>query len=1240
MTRTNKIKKKTSITSINPKTQISIKPIHNSGITKKKNAKYYIQKNKLRNGKISSKLLEHIKTKKNKSLEKELNYELNQYGGFLGLDYIALRWKMSKFLNIVKKLNESDVKFQKDIESYKLQAKLFEERANSKAEYQTQFIDAFRQKQMYKFYEQDEQEAPKTKETKAIIIQDSFKILDNKMVDLSGRISQLDKEIGKDMKEYNKLMKEFKSKVDNFEKITNKYSKISNFQEEIATLKKDYDSAILLKQEGLIKADKNKIKKFEKHKEEYTKILSLTAQEIQNRIKIKQEIGDLQTTSEYYLDQFGTYEGKKKRTKGVLDIEFKNIKCEFGSGTELLCKWVKQYTEFSNNLFTIDKICWNIISNMKKIQKSAEICVKNLVTVFQKYDKDPQPQAMLRFEGDIIELIKLFTLASKAIGKLKAEFYKQTPASRINIDYNELTVEFNYLRAKLKVYVNMFNPDQTDPTKDIKKTGGYRMIGGSGGRGRGSPRQPVAQKNICGSPYYKDKLDNKSFLKIKIDYFINYKKLYDAIKDKTKIKDCFNNLDNFKIIFNNYYQVWLFWLNVNQNLNNVNTNDITADNKKSLEYFQIIKKVLEEAVKTKPTDNDKWFWDDNLKDSIRQIFAKITHFEIPNDFTIRNIKQLNLKEIFIDTTPHPTAQAEIDTIRAKNDYDATKHLVCKMNNDGSPSTHPKDFYGVEQWDKEVETIVTYCSQLNGSNNDVFNKYLNELIQNIQKSKYPDYFDPNTATAPPAPTQPAPTAQAQNDAKTRIQDLIKKAQKLKTDVDNNYLFYQGEYVDFLDSILRVLKKQEETVIIAANQTKLDAILTSLQTHIDTKTVLSPAEIANYKAEIAIYTGWYFQPILNAYEVVKARYYGNTQQEAKTTKAVDEVRKKIESGTPGDIALQEVINMDEFKDPKSNPLPVVPGATVVLPPTGTGTALDTTITSTPITNNQKEQNNQDKKERDKKEQDKKKIEATDANLIRDVRRRIFLFGDYDVQLKNISTEYENIFKTLGNLLEGSSSIKKMADTLQGLTQNLIELKYIEPKITGVSAWKDTSIRLPGADWIVPPAVKEFDKLQALSITKELQEARKKNRDMYKIYEETTSATSEELRKLFEQILINAGDKSKVSNFFRVATNLDYLNKMSNPANFNKIIEMLKATVKVDGSEDTKHKVCNILNGIRDNIGFADDKIRATMLETMNLYDPNAKDKNNPCYSEKKDKKPRDGSHSRPTKPNKPYKPYTPP
>lgn len=1238
MTRTNKIKKKSSV---NPKTHLSIKPRGISGITKKKLA------NKLMNGKISSKLLKHIKTKKHSSL--------GQDGGFLGLDYIALRWKMNKFLNIVKKLNESDVKFQKDIESYKLQAKLYEERANKKAEFQTNFIDAFRAKQMYIYYQADEKEAPKTKESKAIIIQDSLKILDNRMADLIGRINQLDKEIGKDMKEYNRLMKEFNAKTDNFEKITIKYSKISNFQQEIEELKRAYDSAVVMKQEGLSKADKNKVKKFEKHKEEYTKILSLTGQEIQNRIKIKQEIGDFQTTAEHYLDQFGAYEGKKKKAMGVLDLAFKKINCESGSG--LLCQWVKEYTAFSSKLIDIDTMCGKIIDNMKKIQKSAEICVKNLVTVFQKYDKDPQPQAMLRFERDIIDLIKLFEIAGKIIGKLKAEFYKQTPAARINLDYNALTVDFNYLRAKLKVYVKMFDPNETDPTKDRKKTGGYRMFGGgfhgidvnvqsggSQGRGRGGPHgsgahrgtgrgrgrggtgghgtaQPGKQNSQC---YYNNKaLTNEKFLEFKMKNFKKYKDLYDEIKDKTKNKDCFDDLDKFMIIFNNYYQVWLFWLNVAQNLNNINANPIADNIKDSLKYFEIIEKVLEEAEKTQPNTNDKWFWNDELKESLRKIFANIKHFNIPTDFNA-SLDDKNLNEIFIDTTNQPLSQ-EITMIR--NKYNAAKDLVCKMNNGGNPST--TDFYGVEEWDEEIGTQNANCTpQLFPGTKDDFNNYLdNTIMQLIQPTDYPPKFDPAAAAAAqptPAAPQVQAHAQAQAQAVATIQSAITTVQDLKNTIDNNnYLLYQSEYFDFLDSIQRGLKKQEETGITAANQSKLSDLLTRLKAHIDARTTLSPSEITNYKAEIALYNGWYLQPLLNAYEIVKARYFGDAQQEAKAKKAAEEVRKRIESGKPGDLAVQEVINMDEFKDPKSKAIAIVPGAAVVPPAAGTvaqplgtaaaaaagaaGAAAAPVVAPVPVAAPVAALTD--------KAAIKIELDATDANLIKDVRRRIYLFGDYDVQLKNITVEYEKIFKTFGDLLEGSSSIKKMSDTLQDLTQNLLELKYIEPKITSVTAKKDTSIRLPGADWLVPPAVKEFDKLQALTLSKELREAIKQNPTMHKIYEETTSASSEELRKLFEQILINAGDKNKVSNFFRVATNLDYLTKISDPANFNKIIEMLKATVKADGGDDTKNKVCNILNGIRENIGFADESIRKTMLETMNLYDPNAKDKNNPCFSEKK-------------------------
>ena len=68
---------------------------------------------------------------------------------------------MYKFNNIISKLNNYDSKMQKDIESYKIQAKTFEMRAQDKAAINTEIINNLRNKIMIDLYQRDEQEMPR-----------------------------------------------------------------------------------------------------------------------------------------------------------------------------------------------------------------------------------------------------------------------------------------------------------------------------------------------------------------------------------------------------------------------------------------------------------------------------------------------------------------------------------------------------------------------------------------------------------------------------------------------------------------------------------------------------------------------------------------------------------------------------------------------------------------------------------------------------------------------------------------------------------------------------------------------------------------------------------------------------------------------------------------------------------------------------------------------------------------------
>ena len=401
MARTIKIKNKTNK---NKRTHISniagnkhlLKSYTGSRISKK--YKSLINKNK------SNRLIKNIKTKRQYNINGD--YTTYQQGGFFGTDYLILKWKLHKFNNIISKLNAFDKMIQKDIESYKIQAKDFEARAKEKADLQTEFIDNYRQKIMFEIYKNDPKEAPQGKESIRITIDNSIITLNDNITGISKRIGQLDKGIGRDIPEFNRLTKSFELKVKKFNDISSKYSNLSDFHQELKNLKSKYDEVIGKDKKTVSKAHRKEAKKFEKYKDEYNKILNLTNAELQNRVNIKKEIADLLITAEYFTEQFGQYKGKEKKAPGKLDIAFKGIECSGGSGS--LCAWVEKYKLFAKDLLLIDTMCDLIIKKMEEIKKSAEICVKNLNTVFESYKKDAHPEAMLNFEKDILDMISLF----------------------------------------------------------------------------------------------------------------------------------------------------------------------------------------------------------------------------------------------------------------------------------------------------------------------------------------------------------------------------------------------------------------------------------------------------------------------------------------------------------------------------------------------------------------------------------------------------------------------------------------------------------------------------------------------------------------------------------------------------------------------------------------------------------------------------------------------------------------
>ena len=1187
MARTIKIKKKT----------LRNKKTHTSNISGKHLSKSYedsrISKKykSLINNRKTNRAIRNIRTKKENDI---------LHGGFLGLDYLKLKWKLMKFNNIISKLNSFDKSIQKDIDTYKIQAKEFEERAKEKAELQTQFIDSYREKVMFEIYREDPKEAPKTNESKSLVITNSIKTLDNRMISVGKRISELDKQIGNYMPEYNRLMKIFKIKESKFNQITNKFANISDFYQQIKDLKRVYDDVAGKNKNTVSKAYRKKAKQYEKHKADYDRVLNLTDMEIQNRTKIKQELSDLLISSEYYRDQFGTYKGKSKKSQGALDIALKEINCSGGSG--LLCKWTEEYKKFAKELLLVDTMADNILKKILDLKKSAEICVKNLSTVFESYKKDPQPQAMLRFETDVIDFIEIIKLAQTSISKLKAEFYRQTPASRIMIDYNELTVEFNYARIKFKVYIEQFNPDITMPQE--LKGGSYNYIisGGAGHTGRvpggRTARSPRQQPNNCSNILQRDNpLTNDKFYKKEMRHFRTYTEVYNDFKKHNL--DCFKDLDNFKIIFNNYYSTWLFFTNTTTNLNTTTLTNPTHDTIiQSLKYFIVINNILDNTIKINdPADSTKWVWKIDLMKFIVDIFKnKITNFTIPPELSIATFQDKTLVQIFVENPPTDT---NMTTIRGNPSYTHVMDMVEKVHNHTLPNTGGNNFFGVKEWDAIAGTP------------NVFNDYLTSLAGSVS-----DFNDKNVYPDKTAPQTQAQGAQLQltQPSLQNIDEQMKTIKTLKSNIDSVSFPFQNEYYDFLKQLNDGFQKQKEKGIIAANQSEINNIISDLEKDINGFVTLDPQDIDKYKRDISLYTGWYLQPLLNIFDIVKTRGHG----EDVSRKAAEEVRKLIEKGERGDIAVDAVLKLDEFKAKTVSPIVAVPGAAVTPPPNvnpgaavGAPAATTTTLGAATIITPGADTNSADKKVADAQKNLEEQLKKN-VNLIAGVVKRVHAMGNFPLQSENIAAEYKKIYKTLN---DASSLIKELSNKLQGITRILLELKYIEPRIVGVSVKDDKSIRLTEADWIVKGADKNFQNLQKLSITNELQERRKKNRDIYTIHMAETYADDSDINDLYNHIAPFAGDKNEIRK--RIATNPDYITKLSNPNNLQRIISIIITNLK-PADPESKKKGCNMLTELSTVVGVLDETRRKVMNDAMISYDPNAAlESRAPCYFKEKDR-----------------------
>jgi hypothetical protein len=1082
-----------------------------------------------------------------------------QKGGIFGLNYIKLKIHISKYKNLIVRLNKFDAKVNKEIASSEQRVKLYENNANKKAKLQTEFINNYRAKIILQIYQQDKTEAPESDIVITKSNQDTLANINNNLVGIDKRISQIDKDIREDMPEFNRLYKLFSKNLDTFTKINEDYGKFGTFQQEIENLREKYD-LFLPNKKTLSSKDKQIITKYEKNKVDYDYILTLTKSDMEKRRKVEQKINDFFQKAQYFADQFGQFSGKRKIGLGILDKDSNKIRCEGNQG--LLCEWGKKYEEFSTYLISIDAACKYIKECLEKIQVEAQSCVNNLSTVYKDYKTDSDPQAVTRFENDITHLITAhLTVCVDYIRDLKIAFYNQMPASRTMIDYNSLTAEFNHIGKRLDVYAKIFDKKQTIPTeKDIiKKTkkGGYIMIGGAQPppqrRKTQAPRTPTCEESIIIEP-----LTNAKFYKENISNLKNYEFLKKSIKDNTNNSSCFKDLNTIKIICENYFKVWLFFLNAVKNLNLQPTiTNLSQPEIATIKYLIAINKLLTNT--NILTDEIKAFIISSFADN-----NKITDIKIPDYFKDPpqnpppnppqqpRLLRKSLIELYNQATiAQPDANPITNTWVNDMIYKVLTPQQIPISNIGD-----NDFFGVLEWDS---TIIINPSinppppnlQYIPTETNVFNKFYdtckNEVDANTNNLYTPQPLAPGAPAAPgvAAPAQVAAPVVAPVYTTTikTIDEALKTVVDIKDEISGNPILYENDYSDLVNDINKGLMKQKELKIDnIANQDKLYILLNNIHTSMISSSDLTDAQKNNYKIGVLNYNN-------NLYYAVETynKVISNLCTVEQAIKAVGEVNKLIENNTAPSYAYNEVIKKPEYI---CNSVDINKPATPAIPATPATPA--TPIAPTPL----------DPAVAAKSKNDipsDSKYTPGDVQTIKNVLYRFYNepgLEQYTIQRDAIKVAYINIDKLLEDITGNSDkSSKRLGDNLQKMTQLLLELKTIEPKIIDVSVKKDKSIKLNLGSLTINPVTTNFPDSQLLPHAAALEAARKDDRSVFKIFEEATAMNSKEFEDMFTQILLLNAKSPNKAQLEAFKTNISFMSKLEKEENLKAIVEKLK-------------------------------------------------------------------------------------
>ena len=628
-------------------------------------------------------------TLKNKHKTRKTIKNGKQDGGFIGyiIDWVTLKYRLRQFKSFLIKFRAEEKNIQKYIDSYKGKTTTFKQLAEDKALQVTLYIVNFRQKIIWEFLEENEDEVDiETSDAKETL--ETIKI---RLIGIDKSIIAYEKIQKDEIPKFIDYNNKFKSDSNNFLKLTDYFEKtLRGYYRYIQQIRKNHDT--YSKEKHIDNDSKQKIKKYENFKNDIEIILGFKDQDIANMIETRGKIVDILAKGKHFAE------------------EFKSMKAENYSA--ILDDWKDNYESIYTNFIPMNKNLEEIIKYVEELENHFQNVHNELNVIYISQPK--KNQSIIDNIKDITNsfknILKVLNIFKKNITQLKIILLNELPCENIRLDLTYIEGGFKNIQSKLQSYAKGLQNDLSNLNKlgGVKVLGGGAIIVSTGGASHSKKKiNPKSGASPSDSPSSKNKgrsttstsvpthkgttsnnledCDYKQFFDLTIDEFDTKQK--KLLVDFSKSKKTIEILNYTQTLFNIY--IFLFHYNIYRN----NTKTDIEENKLEILDFMKLIWILNTINKVSEDVDTYAKIIQNYKKTIIAVMKNIIDYfvieikEYKRKYNIKKLKDLIIfiKKNTIGYQPLGTGDYEKLDKSVPEDIDYVSLLIYKIVEDPNPA---------------------------------------------------------------------------------------------------------------------------------------------------------------------------------------------------------------------------------------------------------------------------------------------------------------------------------------------------------------------------------------------------------------------------------------------------------------------------------------------------------------------------------------------------------------------------